>query len=89
MSDATTSISGNVWRINDSEVRRELVRAGLGWARMPSHQIDDDLKQGLLVKLPTKRWKRKNSIVELRTVYIRDRPPGPAGRWFLDRVAAV
>lgn len=89
MADATNSLSGDVWRINDSEVRRELVRAGLGWARMPLHQIENDLKRGLLVKIPTKRWKRKNTLVELSTIYVRDRPPGPAGRWFLDRVAAV
>ena len=75
--------------VNDSEVRRELVRAGLGWARMPLHQIKDDLKNGLLAKLPTKRWKRKNTIVELTTIYMRDDPPGPAGRWFLDKIAAA
>jgi DNA-binding transcriptional LysR family regulator len=88
-SKETAPLSGNVWRINDSEVRRELVRAGLGWARMPLHQVEDDLKQGLLRKLSTKRWKLKNTIVQLSAVFPRNSPPGPAGRWFLDRVASA
>lgn len=84
----STSVGGSAWRINDSEVRRQLLRAGLGWARMPRHQIAEDLERGALVKLRTKRWKRKNTVVELRTIYRRDRPPGRAGRAFLELAAA-
>ncbi len=79
---------GKRWRINDSEVRYQLVRAGLGWARLPRHQVEDDLRQKTLVRLATKRYGRKNTSIELHTIYRREHPPGPAGRWFLKRVAA-
>jgi DNA-binding transcriptional LysR family regulator len=77
--------SQSVWRINDSSVRHDLVRAGLGWARMPLEQVREEVKSGVLVRLRTKRW-QKNTRVPLSTVYLNENPPGPAGTWLLKRV---
>ena len=78
--------SRSVWRINDSSVRHELVRAGLGWARMPEEQVREDLRQGRLVQLRPERWPELTTIA-LRAVYLAKNPPGRAGRWLLNRLA--
>ena len=74
-----------VWRVNDAAIRNTLLRKGLGWARVPSHQIQPDLANGSLLRLHTKRW--PNGIaIPLHTIYRLDDPPGPAGTWLLGRL---
>ena len=84
-----THLEGKIWRINDSEARRTLVCAGLGWARLPRHPVEKDLEERVLLRQSTTRWKRKNTVVPLRTIYRRDHPPGPAGCSFLERISAA
>ena len=78
--------SHSVWRINDSSVRHDLVRGGLGWARMPIDLVREDIDSGALVRLRTKRWRKKTKVF-LNTVYLNKNPPGPAGRWLIERLA--
>jgi DNA-binding transcriptional LysR family regulator len=74
-----------VWRVSDAAVRSTLLRKGLGWARVPVHQIEHDLASGKLLQLPTARWPNGTKI-ELRTIHPPERPPGPAGTWLLARL---
>jgi DNA-binding transcriptional LysR family regulator len=77
---------GRKWRVSDLDTRLELLRAGLGWARMPRERVTADLEGGALVELAVGRWRSQPVRVPLLAIHRRDRPPGPAGRWLLERL---
>ena len=74
------------WRFNDSVARRELLLAGVGWCRMPRHQVDDDLEAGRLVALRTRRYGRQSAVVPLFAAHRRGRSLGPAAQWWFDHL---
>lgn len=76
------------WRVADSDMRHELVRRGAGWSRLPLHQVRDDLEAGRLVTPDLSELPLGNFEIPLAVVYHPDRPPGPAGRWWVDRLRA-
>lgn len=45
-------LSPTTWRVSDMHVKRALLRAGLGWGKLPSWLVEDDLAAGTLVHLP-------------------------------------
>jgi DNA-binding transcriptional LysR family regulator len=75
------------WHVASEGLRLDLVRAGLGWARMPKHLVEDDLARGALVPLETTRWGATPVHVELYVARRRDRPMGPAGQWLFGALA--
>jgi DNA-binding transcriptional LysR family regulator len=87
--DASTAsdkfVGRKVWRVGDSHVRYSLIRAGLGWARLPMDLVIEDLRQGRLVRLTTKRWPQPTPI-PLHTIHRSDRAPGRAGQWLVERL---
>jgi DNA-binding transcriptional LysR family regulator len=48
-------LSPTTWRVNDMYIKLALLRAGLGWGKMPSWLVADDLAAGTLVRLPVGR----------------------------------
>lgn len=74
------------WRFNDSVARRELLLAGVGWCRMPRHQVEGDLDARRLVALKTRRHGRRPVIVPLFAAHRRGRVLGPAARWWFERL---
>lgn len=48
-------LSPSTWRVTDMYIKLELLRAGLGWGKMPSWLVADDLSAGTLVQLPVSR----------------------------------
>lgn len=48
-------LSPTTWRVNDMYIKLALLRAGLGWGKMPSWLVADDLAAGTLVHLPVGR----------------------------------
>ncbi|MET3495986.1 LysR family transcriptional regulator [Variovorax boronicumulans] len=48
-------LSLTTWRVNDMHIKLALLRAGLGWGKMPSWLVADDLAAGTLVRLPVGR----------------------------------
>ncbi|OMH32187.1 LysR family transcriptional regulator [Motiliproteus sp. MSK22-1] len=42
---------GRRWYVNDYQMKKTLMLAGMGWARMPEHMIESELKAGKLVPL--------------------------------------
>jgi DNA-binding transcriptional LysR family regulator len=48
-------LSTSTWRVTDMYVKLALLRAGLGWGKMPSWLVVDDLAAGTLVQLPMSR----------------------------------
>lgn len=74
--------SQSVWRVNDSGLRRHLIREGLGWGRMSIEEVRQDIKDGALVRLKTKRW-RSGTEISFHVTHLKDNPPGPAGSWLI------
>ena len=78
-------LSTETWRLGDLGAKHELLRAGVGWGGMPEALIKDDLASGRLVELDIEG--RTPDRYQIYAVHRTDAPPGPAGRWFLTRLA--
>jgi len=48
-------LSPSTWRVTDMYIKLELLRAGLGWGKMPAWLVANDLAAGTLVQLPVSR----------------------------------
>jgi DNA-binding transcriptional LysR family regulator len=77
-------ISPRTWRLADLGAKHEFLRAGLGWGGMPEAMIAADLEAGILVRLPV----LSSTKLAMAAAYRPDAPPGPAGRWFIERLRA-
>jgi DNA-binding transcriptional LysR family regulator len=79
-------LGGRTWRLADLGTKLAFLRAGFGWGGMPLHMVESDLAAGTLVRI------RPAEIGELRlpllTVFRGQEPPGPAGRWLIERLHA-
>lgn len=64
------------WRVGDYKSKLDLICAGLGWGRMPSHLVEEEIAK--------KRLKRLDDPVEYRVavhLFRRRGPAGPAARF--------
>jgi hypothetical protein len=53
---------------------------------MPLHMIEEDLASGALVQITSESAPPEGYVIVMSAVYRTDSPPGPAGRWFIDRL---
>ena len=74
------------WRLADLFVKRAFLLAGLGWGGMPLHAVEADLKTGELVKLEIEDLSAEQLLRPMSAAYRTAAPPGPAGRWLIDRL---
>jgi DNA-binding transcriptional LysR family regulator len=77
--------SEKTWRLADLGAKHGLLIAGVGWGNMPEEMIRADLDSGRLVALDLPDW--KGGIYPLQVIYPSHTPPGPAGRWLIERFA--
>jgi DNA-binding transcriptional LysR family regulator len=83
--NADFSITGlHTWRVTDLGLKLEMLRAGIGWGHMPMHLVADDLARGSLVTLPLPT--RPGVHQGFTLLHRIDSPPGPAGRWLMQRL---
>jgi DNA-binding transcriptional LysR family regulator len=80
-------VSLNAWRINDQAARHKLLLAGLGWCGMPEPIVRADIEAGRLVRLNLPEW--RGGEYTLQAVHKIDTPPGPAGRWLIERLVTL
>lgn len=80
-------VSLNSWRIGDLAAKHALLLAGLGWGGMPEPVVRADIEAGRLVRLNLRNW--RGGEYNLQAVHKVDTPPGPAGRWLIDRLVAL
>ena len=80
-------VSLNTWRIGDQAARHKLLLAGLGWAGMPEPIVRADIETGKLVRLNLPDWRGGEHT--LQAIHRIDTPPGPAGRWLIDRLVTL
>ena len=50
------------WFVNDYVVKQALIKAGLGWARIPQHMIENDLKDGSLQPLIVESFASESEV---------------------------
>lgn len=70
-------LSPGTWRVGDLQTKRALIRAGLGWGRLPGWLVERDLAEGRLVRIGGRQG--EETITAALAHRVED-PPGPAAR---------
>ncbi|MBR9884321.1 MAG: LysR family transcriptional regulator [Oceanospirillales bacterium] len=60
------------WLVKDYHVKKELLMAGLGWARMPQYIVDEDLHAGRLARLSIEGF-NSTSLLSMYLIKLKDR----------------
>ena len=81
-------VSAKPWRLADLGAKHAFLKAGMGWGGMPLHLVQADIDSGALVILDVVEMPRRGAWVLLSAVFKADAPPGPAGRWLIERIKA-
>jgi DNA-binding transcriptional LysR family regulator len=74
------------WRLGDLFAKHAFLLKGLGWGGMPLHAVNQDLSEGRLVTLAIEDFAEEGLILPMSAVYLTAKPPGPAGRWLIERL---
>jgi len=74
------------WRLGDLYAKHAFLLKGLGWGGMPLHTVREDLLEGRLAKLSIEDMPDESLILPMSAAYPTANPPGPAGRWLIERL---
>jgi DNA-binding transcriptional LysR family regulator len=78
--------SASTWRLADLGAKHAFLRAGLGWGGMPAAVVETDLANRSLVKIAMEDVPDASLVMAMSAVYRTETPPGPAGRWLIERL---
>lgn len=79
-------LSSRTWRLADLGAKHAFLRAGLGWGGMPRDAVEADLAAGILVELAIDDAVDQRRTMPMAAIYRTETPPGPAGRWLIERL---
>jgi DNA-binding transcriptional LysR family regulator len=80
-------LSPRTWRVGTQEAKRALIEAGVGWGRLPLWTLEDALRDGRLLRLPSRSLGPAGESTEQAYVaHRRDRVLGPAARAFREEL---
>jgi DNA-binding transcriptional LysR family regulator len=79
-------MSALTWRLGDLFAKHAFLLKGLGWGGMPLHAVKQDLVEGRLVKLSIEDLAEESLVLPMSAAYLTAKPPGPAGRWLIERL---
>jgi DNA-binding transcriptional LysR family regulator len=82
-------MSSATWRLADLFAKHHFLLKGLGWGGMPLHAVRKDLEEGRLSVLPIEDVPPDGLVLPMSAVWQTKSPPGPAGRWFVDRLKQI
>lgn len=82
-------LSPLTWRVADLHTKHALLRAGLGWGRLPEHVAREDLERGRLVRIRPVAWGDEDHALALAIVHRPDAALGPAARWLIERLGEL
>ena len=82
-------MSPTTWRLADLFAKHHFLLSGLGWGGMPLHAVRKDLEEGRLAVLPIEDVPPGGLILTMSAVWQTKSPPGPAGRWFIERLKEI
>jgi DNA-binding transcriptional LysR family regulator len=74
------------WRLSDLFAKHAFLLKGLGWGGMPVHAVGQDIADGKLVGLQIEDLPDDALILPMSALYLTAKPPGPAGRWLIERL---
>jgi DNA-binding transcriptional LysR family regulator len=78
--------SPRVWHLSHLGAKLAFLRAGLGFGGLPVHMLEEDLASGALVPITLEDSRLAGHLITMSAIYRTDSPPGPAGRWFIERL---
>ncbi|TXN27665.1 LysR family transcriptional regulator [Methylobacterium sp. WL19] len=79
-------MSPSTWRLGDLFAKHAFLLSGLGWGGMPLHIVRQDIDDGRLVILSIEDIPEGGLSLPMSAVYRTSEPPGPAGRWMIERL---
>ncbi len=79
-------LSPLTWRLADLGAKHAFLRAGLGWGSLPLDMVEADLASGALVRIAVEDSPPSGYVMPMLAIYRSDAPPGPAGRWLIERL---
>ncbi|MEA9565378.1 LysR family transcriptional regulator [Xanthomonas sp. WHRI 8932A] len=79
-------LSPLTWRLADLFAKHAFLLSGLGWGGMPFHAVSNDIAEGRLVVLPIEATPVGGYHMPISAIYRLSAPPGPAGRWMIERL---
>ena len=82
-------MSPSTWRLADLFAKHHFLLTGLGWGGMPLHVVQRDLDEGRLALLPVEEVPDGGMPLAMSAVWRTKSPPGPAGRWFIERLKEI
>jgi DNA-binding transcriptional LysR family regulator len=82
-------MSPTTWRLADLFAKHHFLLNGLGWGGMPLHAVRKDLEEGRLAVLAIEDVPPGGLNLTMSAVWQTKSPPGPAGRWFIDRLKGI
>src|ERR1700680_2726075 len=82
-------MSPATWRLAGLFATHHFLLKGLGWGGMPLTGVRRDLEEGRLSVLPIEDVPPDGLFLPMSAVWQTKSPPGPAGRWFVDRLKQI
>jgi len=82
-------MSPATWRLADLFAKHNFLLNGLGWGGMPLHAVEADLAAGRLVELLIEDVPPGGLDLTMSAVWQTKSPPGPAGRWLIERLKHI
>lgn len=79
-------LSPQTWRLADLFAKHAFLLNGLGRGGMPLHAVEADIRSGRLVQLEIEDAPGPGLVMPMSAAYLSDAPPGPAGRWLIERL---
>jgi DNA-binding transcriptional LysR family regulator len=79
-------LSSRIWRLCNLQAKHGFLRAGFGFGMMPLHVVEADLSSGAVVQIRVEDAPSGINVIGMSAIYRSESPPGPAGRWFIDRL---
>lgn len=81
--------SASTWRLADLSTKYAFLKDCVGWGGMPLHMVEKDIAAGTLVVLDVDDMPPSGWMLTMSVYHQPSRPPGPAGRWFVDRLKTL
>ena len=84
-------LATRTWRLGDLGAKHAMLLAGLGWGTMPAHMVEQDIREGRLrlMQLAELAAAGGQILLPMCAGYRTADPPGPAGRWMVEHLAAT
>lgn len=79
-------MSPSSWHLADLFAKHAFLVSGLGFGVMPAHTVAKDIAEGRLVELSIEEAPPGGLPVPMFAIYREGEPPGPAGRWMIERL---